>query len=163
MEGLLSINISVFNQLCQGFIKVREKIERFSEPRNLKNWFDPVNFGISDDCPGWKNIAAMAWSCHDHKRIMAKHGHDYAMIPAWRPCFLAWSSWFMTWSWYDCHVFHNPYHDDGMYDHHVFHVFFKKMDCLSIFFQIVAAIYHYMAHLTGFIGHYLSKVTSQQN
>ena len=35
------------------------------------------------------------------------------------------------------------------------------MDILSIFFQIVAAIYHYIAHLTGSRGIYASKVASQ--
>ena len=38
--------------------------------------------------------------------------------------------WFIPWSWYD---------------HRVFHVFLKKRDYLSMFSQIVAAIYHYMA------------------
>ena len=52
--------------------------------------------------------------CHDHIMIMAKHGHDHAMMTAWQPCFLAWSSWFTTWSWNDYHVFHNSYHDHGM-------------------------------------------------
>ena len=42
--------------------------------------------------PGWKNIVAMPRSCHDHTMIMAKHGHDHAMMTAWRRCFLAWSS-----------------------------------------------------------------------
>ena len=61
--------------------------------------------------PGWKNMAAMPWFCHDRTMIMSKHGHDHAMMTAWRPCFLAWSSWFMAWSWYDYHVFHDLYHD----------------------------------------------------
>ena len=94
-------------------------------------------------CPGWKNMAAQPWSCHHHTMIMAKHGHDRAMITAWRPCFLAWSSWFTAWSWYDPHVFH---------------VFLSKKNyCLSMFPQVVAAIYLYMAHLSGFRGYYASS------
>ena len=64
--------------------------------------------------PGWKNMAAMPWSCHDHTMIMAKHGHDHAMMTPWRPCFLPCSSWFIAWSWHDYHVFHDSYHDHGM-------------------------------------------------
>ena len=37
------------------------------------------------------------------------------------------------------------------------------MDCLSMFSQIVAAIYHYMTHLTGFRGIYAFQLASQQN
>ena len=75
------------------------------------------------------------------------------MITAWRPCFLAWSSWFMSWSWYDYHVFDNSYHDHGMIIVFCIIFFEKKMNYLSIFSQIVGVIYHYMAHLTiGFRG-----------
>ena len=78
---------------------------------------------------GWKNMTAMPWSCHDHTMIMAKHGHDHAMMTAWWPCFLAWSSWFIAWSWYDYHVFHDSYHDHGMFV--MFSMFFleKRMFC----------------------------------
>ena len=51
-------------------------------------------------------MAAMSWTCHDHTMIMTKRDHDHAMMTAWRPCFLAWSSWFMVWSWYDYRVSH---------------------------------------------------------
>ena len=61
--------------------------------------------------------------------------HDFAMIiPWWRPCFLAWSSQFMAWLWYDYHVFHDSY----LYHDH--HVFWGKMDCISMFSQTVAGI-----------------------
>ena len=100
--------------------------------------------------PGWKNMAVMPWFCHDHTMIMAKHGHDHSMMTTWWPCFLAWSSWFMAWSWYDYHVFHNSYHDHGMII--IFSKLFLKKNGLSIFSQIVAAIYLYMAHLTVFRG-----------
>ena len=110
-----------------------------------------------------KNMAAMPWSCHDHTMIMAKHSHDHAMMTAWRPCFLAWSSWFMAWSWYGYYVFHDSYHDHGMII--MFSMFFseEKLDWLLMFSQIVAAIYHYMAHLTGFRGIHASKLANQQN
>ena len=62
---------------------------------------------------GMKNVIAMPWYCHDHTLITAKHGHDHVMMTAWRPCFLAWSSWFMARSWYDYHIFHYSYHDHG--------------------------------------------------
>ena len=45
------------------------------------------------------------------------HAHDHAMMMAWRPYFLAWSSWFEPWSWYD---------------HQVFHVFFLKKNWLFV-------------------------------
>ena len=46
----------------------------------------------------------------------------------------------------------------------MFYMFFfeKKMDFLSMFSQIVAATYHYMAHLTGCREIYASKVASQR-
>ena len=58
--------------------------------------------------------------CH----VMAKHGHDHAMMTAWWPCFLAWSSWCMSWSWYDYHVFHDSYHDHGIII--MFSIFFRE-------------------------------------
>ena len=85
---------------------------------------------------GWKNMAAMLWSCHDHIMIMAKHAHDQAIMTAWRPCFLVWSSslpWFTPWSW--C-------------AHHVLHVSWKVDFLNSNFSKIVATIVDYMAHLT---------------
>ena len=133
-------------------------------PSSIINSLEKVNtnFWINDGIPGWKNMAAMTWSCHDHTMIMAKHGHDHAMIMAWWPCFLAWSPWFMAWSWFAYHVFHDSYHDHGMII--MFCIFFlKKKNILSIFSQIVCVIYHYMAHLTAFRGIYAFNVTSQQN
>ena len=97
--------------------------------------------------PCWKNMAAMPWSWRNMVMIMAKHGHT--MMTAWRSCFLSWSSWFigmiMVWSLcFPC-------------------FFLENMDSLSIFSQIVAAIYNYMAHLTGVRGIYAATVASQQN
>ena len=43
-----------------------------------KTYSKPVN--NEQLCPGSKNMAAMPWSCHDHSMIMAKHGHDHAMM-----------------------------------------------------------------------------------
>ena len=108
--------------------------------------------------PGWKTMAAMPWSYHDHGGTWSWSYLDdgmaamflgvvvmiQGMIMLWLPCFL----WFITWS---------------CYNNHFFHVFWVKMDCLSMFFQIVAVIHNYMAHLTGFRGIYTSKVASQQN
>ena len=37
------------------------------------------------------------------------------------------------------------------------------MDCLLTFSQIVAAIYNYMAHLTGLTGNYACELLNQQN
>ena len=88
---------------------------------------------------------------------LEKHGLDHAMMTAWWPCFLlAWSSW----SWHHYHVFYESYHD-----YHVLHVLFSKknkVDCLSMFSEIVATKYHYMAHLTGSGVIDASKVSSQQ-
>ena len=56
-------------------------------------------------------MAAMIWSCHDHSMIMAKHGHYYAMMTAWRPCFLPFIVWlscfplFILCSWHGLHDF----------------------------------------------------------
>ena len=101
--------------------------------------------------PGWKNTATMPWPCHDHTVIMAKHGHDHTMMTTWQLWFLAWSSWFIAWSCYDYHVFHDSYHDHGMIS--MFSMFFlEKINCMSIFSQIVVAIYRYMAYLTSFRG-----------
>ena len=63
-------------------------------PFNFVNWYTggcPFTFKQ----PVWKNLATMAWFCHDH-----------TMITIWQPCFLAWSSWFKAWLWYDHHVLH---------------------------------------------------------
>ena len=75
--------------------------------------------------------------------IIAKYGHDHALRR------------------HDGHVSwrgrHDSYHDHGMII--MFSIFFlkKKMEYLSMFSQIFAAIYHYMAHLTGFRRIYASK------
>ena len=51
-----------------------------------------------------------------------------------------------------------------LYEVIMFSMFFQKwMDFLSMLFQIVAAMYHYMAHLTGLRYSYISKLPSQQN
>ena len=66
-------------------------------------------------------------------------------------------------SWFGYHVFHDSYHDHGMII--MFSIFLdeKKLDCLSMFSQLVVAMYHYMARLTGFRGIYASKLANQQN
>ena len=58
--------------------------------------------------PGLKNMAAIPWwPCHEQTMIMAKHGHDHAMMTACRPCILPWPPCSMGWSaWF--------YHDHGM-------------------------------------------------
>ena len=76
--------------------------------------------------------------------------------------FLAWSSWFMVWSWYDYHVFHGSNHGHGLIITFCM-FFFEKIVCLSFCSQIVAVIYQFMAHLSGFRGIYASKVASQQH
>ena len=73
------------------------------------------------DYPGWKNMAAMKWFCHDH-----------TMITAWRPYFWAWSSYFMAWSWYDYHVFNDSYLDHDMII--IFSIFFWTKNGLFINF-----------------------------
>ena len=93
--------------------------------------------------------------------IMAKHGHDHAMMTAWTPCLLAWLSSFMAWSWYDYYVFHDSYHDHGMII--MFSMLFLKKWIVSMFSQIVAMIYQSIGHLTRFREIYDSKVVSQQN
>ena len=115
--------------------------------------------------PGRKNMAAMPWSCYDH-----------TIIP-W-----SWRSMVMIIAWWQ-HVGHFSWHSrhDSWHDHWMitifpmihtmigmivmFSMFFlKKMDCLSLFFfQIVAAIYHYVAQLTGLRWNYASKVSIQPN
>ena len=90
-------------------------------------------------------MVAMLWSCHDHGETWPWSCHDdnmaamflgmvvmiHGMIMVWLPCF----PWFILWSWYN---------------HHVFHVFFQnKWRFCQYFFQIVVAIYHYIAQLTG--------------
>ena len=59
---------------------------------------------------------AKTWlPCHDLAVIIPWSWKKMVLImPWWRPCFLAWSSWFTAWSWYDYHVFHDSYHDHGM-------------------------------------------------
>ena len=75
---------------------------------------------------GRKKMATMPWSCHDHHTmIMAKHGHDQAMMTAmflgmvimihsmiipWLRCL----PWFTPWSSYDYDVLHDSYHDHSM-------------------------------------------------
>ena len=104
--------------------------------------------------PGWKSMAAVPWSRHDHTMITTKHGLDHgmflgmvvlihSMIMVWLPCF----PWFILWSWYDNRVFHV--------------IFWNKMDCSSMVPQIVAAINH--KRLTGVRGNYASKPPSQQH
>ena len=48
---------------------------------------------------------------------------------------------------------------DSWYDHGMVIMFFfeKKVDCLSTVTQIVATMYNYMAHFTGFRGIYAPK------
>ena len=96
---------------------------------------------------------------HDHGEtwLWACHEDDMAA------CFLAWSSWFKTWSWYDYHVLLSKAHTMIMVWSSCFPRFFGKMDCLSMFSQRVGAIYHYMAHMTGLREDYASRLPSQQN
>ena len=97
-------------------------------------------------------MTAMHWFCHDHTMIMVKHGHDHAMMIAWQPCFfdmiaiihgmiMEWSSCFA------CFCFKKN----------------TKWIFFSIFFRLVAAMRHFMAHLTGFGAKFASKLPSQQN
>ena len=81
--------------------------------------------------PVCTKMAAMPWSCLDGTMIMAENGHDYALMMAWRTRFLTWSPWFLVWSWYDYHVFHDSYRDHGMII--VFPMLFKKYSFVIFF------------------------------
>ena len=94
--------------------------------------------------PDWKNMAVMPWWWHGgHVSWHGRHDpcHDHGLITMFsmiHTTIMVYSSYFPCF-------------------------FFKKMKRLSTFSQIVAAIYHYMAHLTCFRGIYASNLASQQN
>ena len=89
--------------------------------------------------------------------IIVTHGHDHIMMTSWRACFLAWSSWFMTWLPSSCFSWFSQWPC-------VFHVFSStKMEYFFMFSQLVAAIYSYIAKLTGVRWDNAYKLPIQQN
>ena len=97
----------------------------------------------------------LPWSCYDHGETWSWSCYDGSMAAIFFDIFamnhgiimvwLPYSPWFIPWSWYD---------------HHVFHDFWIV---LSIFPQIIAAIFHHMAHLNVLRENYSTKPPSQQN
>ena len=106
----------------------------------------------------WFTPALEKHGCHAMIMPWSYHGHDHAMMTAWQPCYLAWSSWLMAWSWYDYHI--SMIHIMIMVWSSCLPCFFEeKLDCSSMLSQLLAAIYHYGA----FGGIYASKLASQYN
>ena len=152
---------------------IRQLEPRFSLPipmgQAAKSDFETS--GLGKNC---YHAMILSWpSYHYHGETWSWSWRNMVMIMPWRLCFLtyslwfmAWSSWFMAWlrcflwfiQWspYDYDVFHDSYRDHNK-------IFNWKMNCLSMFFHIVAAIYQYMAQMIGLRRIFASKLPNQQN
>ena len=127
-------SLKLFNRTYAIFIFMFKPRVR-SSPRVGKHGYHEMILRLSyhDHGETW------SWSYHDDGMAAMLLGM-VVMIHGMLTMFSMILTMIMVWSWwFPCFLF-------------------EKMDCLSMFFHTVSAIYQYMAQLTGLRGYYVSKL-----